>query len=294
MGQYTAEYFINANDGEFMDFDGAYGAQCVDLFNYYNQQVVGAPWIGTPTTGGAVDLWNDFDSGAGPQFYRKIANTPEGVPQFGDVVIWDQNVPGVTGPAGHVGIFTYGDANSFTSFDENYPTGSACHHQFHPSYKGVLGWLRPLANDPVAAPPAPEPAPVVPETPPAPSPSVPETPPQPAPPAADPQTSPLPKVDPRVDKLSAPPAERVDQSQEIQVNVPANSTMRLPTRDSATGRGIATSLQVLAGVIGYMAVDANFRALVTHFVPWAIPLIPAVAGLVSFLQNLFRENVANY
>jgi hypothetical protein len=33
--------------------------------------------------------------------------------------------------------------SSFTSFDQNWPTGSCCHFQYHENYDGVIGWLRP-------------------------------------------------------------------------------------------------------------------------------------------------------
>ena len=139
---YTTQSFIRLNDGEFMDFDNSYGAQCVDLFNYYKQQVIGGGWVGTPSTGGAAYLWNDFAGDAG-DYFDKIANTPEGVPQYGDVMIWRANEPGVTGPAGHVGIFTSGDTNSFVVFNQNYPNNSPSHFQAFPNYAGVIGWLRP-------------------------------------------------------------------------------------------------------------------------------------------------------
>lgn len=136
------------------DYDRKYGAQCVDLFNYYGQDVVKTGRLYTPSTGGAADLWNDFN-GPGRGSYRKIANAPDNYPIPGDVIIWAANVPGVTGPAGHVAIVLAANINSFVSFDQNYPTGTFPHEQTHINYRGVLGWLRPIVNDP------PVPAPVV-------------------------------------------------------------------------------------------------------------------------------------
>lgn len=204
----TFQEFIDKWNGKAADFDGFYGPQCVDLFNFYNRDVVGAGRLYTPTTGGAADLWNDF-SGPGASAYRKIENTPTGVPMRGDVVIWRANQKNVTGPAGHVGIFMAGDVNSFTSFDQNYPTGSLSHPQFHRNYAGVLGWLRPLSNDIVPA------APV-------------------EPPVAAPQST------PEVESLSTPtvpeestvPPANPPQSQDTVPGTPVDASSTLPDPSS--------------------------------------------------------------
>ena len=73
------------------------------------------------------------------QHFELIPNTPNGVPQEGDMVIWGTSI----GIAGHVAIATgYGDANGFKSMDQNWPSGTICHFQDH-TYNGVIGWLRP-------------------------------------------------------------------------------------------------------------------------------------------------------
>lgn len=101
--------------------------QCVDLANAYIRYVLGLP---------VIELTNakDFPSKAGDK-YNYILNTPEGIPQEGDLVIWG-------GTYGHIAIFIEGNTDRFTSFDENYPTGSPCHVQEH-NYNNVLGWLHP-------------------------------------------------------------------------------------------------------------------------------------------------------
>ena len=134
------DQFVSTWTGKAADFDHAYGFQCVDLFNFYNRDVVGQGFVGTPTTGGAADLWNDYTALDG---YTKVANSPTGIPPKGAVVVWAANSK-ATGPAGHVGIASgQGDINSFASFDQNYPTGSLPHVQSH-SYVGVLGWYVPI------------------------------------------------------------------------------------------------------------------------------------------------------
>lgn len=144
----TLDEFKTKYEGRSIDFDGWYGAQCVDEMNQYLVDVLG---ITNPIQAfpGAT-AYEIYTNANNPQF-DKIANTPTGVPQVGDIVFWDTSI----GSAGHVAIFLSGDANSFTSLDQNWPTGSVVHEQKH-DYNGVCGWLhfKPVAattDDPLAA-----------------------------------------------------------------------------------------------------------------------------------------------
>ena len=105
--------------------------QCVDNWRTYNRKVIGAPDI----FGNAIDFWTNYQT----DFYDKIPNTPTGVPQLGDVIIWGTTYS----KYGHIAICTdIANVKTFTSFDQNDPTGEPCHYQPH-TYSGVLGWLRP-------------------------------------------------------------------------------------------------------------------------------------------------------
>lgn len=126
----TAQDFFNKYNNKGIDFDKFYGFQCMDLAEQYNKEVVGAPRLG----GNAADVWNNYPKG----HYDRIANTPNGVPQKGDIVIWSKALNGF----GHIAVFNSGNVMTFTSFDQNWPTGSVCHLQNH-NYNYVLGWLRP-------------------------------------------------------------------------------------------------------------------------------------------------------
>lgn len=128
--------FLNENNGKKLDFDGHYGAQCVDLFRCFNRDVLG---IAQPRgVNGAKDFWANYPND--PNLYNnfeRIANTPDFVPQFGDIAVWGN------GTYGHIAICTgEGDVKTFESFDQNYPVGSACHYQKH-NYSGFYGVLRP-------------------------------------------------------------------------------------------------------------------------------------------------------
>lgn len=85
MTQISVQQFVEKYNGSSVDFDKKYGAQCVDLFNFYNSEVVGAPFIGTPATGGARDLY-DVESPVRAQYYKKLdANSHL---QTGDVTVY--------------------------------------------------------------------------------------------------------------------------------------------------------------------------------------------------------------
>lgn len=142
--------FINANNGSYLDFDGAYGAQCVDLVQFWSQKL-GGPRL----SGNAVDLQGQTHDG----FFRWVDNTPDGVPRAGDIMVWGEYAPYGISQYGHTGVFVSGDVNQFTSFDQNWPTGAACHEVHHANYGGVLGWLQPVVLDPAPVAPQPEPAP---------------------------------------------------------------------------------------------------------------------------------------
>jgi hypothetical protein len=126
----TFDDFIKENDGKGIDWDGAFSTQCMDLAHAYASKVVGQDFPPAPA---AKDVWGKSCPG-----YDKISNTPEGVPQKGDIVIWGTDI----GPYGHIAVFIDGNTSTFTSFDQNFPINSLCHKQSH-NYKGVLGWLRP-------------------------------------------------------------------------------------------------------------------------------------------------------
>lgn len=84
--------WINANNNKYLDYDGAYGAQCVDLYAFYTTGFAG----GRPNpVGYAPEIFTNYDSNA----YARFANNSPA--RAGDVAIW--NVGQYT-PSGHVAI----------------------------------------------------------------------------------------------------------------------------------------------------------------------------------------------
>lgn len=132
----TLPEFVNKYDGKFIDYDGYWGAQCVDLARQYIKEVLNFPQ--PPPVIGAADLWDNYLA----DYYVAVENTPTGVPVAGDIVIWNRKLGN---GYGHVGIFLSGNVNSFVSFDQNYPLGTPCHKQDH-NYSSVAGWLHPKEN----------------------------------------------------------------------------------------------------------------------------------------------------
>lgn len=124
------DQLISTWSGRLCDVDGFFGGQCMDLAHRYAIDCVGKDLPAKPA---AKDLWNVTIDG-----YDKVKNTPEAVPQKGDIIIWGTEV----GAYGHIAIFVEGDAMSFRSFDQNWPVGTVCHIQNH-NYTGVLGWFHP-------------------------------------------------------------------------------------------------------------------------------------------------------
>lgn len=133
----TLQEFITKWDGKYADWDGAYKAQCVDICQYWSKEVGGKPFTGDY----AYQMANQTQNGV----YTWIVNTPEAVPQAGDVVIWGKEINGY---AGHIGIATgKGTTDTFECFEQNDPVGTPCHLKTY-TYDYVVGWLRPKALKP--------------------------------------------------------------------------------------------------------------------------------------------------
>jgi len=137
----SVQSFAEKYENKSIDYDKQFGAQCVDLFNFYNSEVVGGDWIGTPATNGARDLY-EVDSSVRSKFYKKLAANSQ--LQVGDVLVYGPPhgryiVNGVQVFFGHVNIYLGNDHviqqnarwNQKTTIDKLFKNG-------------LLGILRPL------------------------------------------------------------------------------------------------------------------------------------------------------
>lgn len=122
--------FVNTWNGRYADYDGYYGAQCVDLFNYYNRDVVGASW---PPVSYAYQLYDTYDTSR----YTRLG--PGVAPVKGDVAIWGSNFPNGSGGAGHVAIVLSATSSTVTVLTQN--PGATQVSEITRSY--LRGFLRP-------------------------------------------------------------------------------------------------------------------------------------------------------
>lgn len=85
--------------------------------------------------GNAKDIFYN----APDEYFTKILNTIDAIPQKGDIICWNGKMGG---GYGHIGIDN-GNAKQLTLdvFQQNDPTGSNCHVKTY-SYDNIIGWLR--------------------------------------------------------------------------------------------------------------------------------------------------------
>lgn len=129
------DQFVSKYNGKKVDFDGAYGNQCFDLYRQYCKEVLDVPQSPPTGTKGAVTIKDNYLT----EHFTKIENTLDGVPKKGDIIIWDTRY----GSYGHVAIVVTADVNYFTAFSQNDPSGVACIVKSYKNYFGVNCWLRP-------------------------------------------------------------------------------------------------------------------------------------------------------
>jgi hypothetical protein len=125
-----------------IDWDGAYGEQCVDLFRFYCHCVLG---MGKQPAGviGAKDFFLNYKKDPVLiEHFMRIENTPDFVPKPGDVDIWDSTP---LNPFGHISI-EIGPSTTKTlmSLDQNVIKNTIT-KQRH-GYNNFLGVLRPKQN----------------------------------------------------------------------------------------------------------------------------------------------------
>lgn len=104
--------------------------QCVDVIKAYFKEVLNRDSI----AGNAIDYWRDI-----PGFTR-ISRTIFNRPNPGDIIIWNTTS---SNPYGHIAICNWSRYFDVGVFGQNDPIGSPCEYKDYPSYKNILGWLRP-------------------------------------------------------------------------------------------------------------------------------------------------------
>lgn len=123
--------FVNKYKNRAWDYDGAYGAQCVDLFNYFNRDVVKAGFI-------PVSYAYQLYAKAPTSKYQKLG--PKATPRKGDVAVYNSGVSRYG--TGHVAIvLKVVNGSTLQVIDQNWVGPKATIHNIG---KGSLtGYLRP-------------------------------------------------------------------------------------------------------------------------------------------------------
>ena len=126
----SVDSFVRRWTNRYADYDGRYGAQCVDLFNFYNRDVVHAGFA--PVTY-AYQLYNTYDHSR----YTRLSASA--TPRKGDVAIWNQTS---SNPGGHVAILLSKSGSTLRVFTQN--PGPAHIGNLTTTNPGrLLGYLRP-------------------------------------------------------------------------------------------------------------------------------------------------------
>lgn len=81
------EEFIIKYNGKKVDFDAAYGSQCVDLFRLYNREVWGNPHTGA--VDGAKDLVVNYERMPLEQRFLSLVPVNRDFVKAGDVAVWN-------------------------------------------------------------------------------------------------------------------------------------------------------------------------------------------------------------
>lgn len=135
----TVDAFVRAYQNG-VDYDGAYGKQCVDYVNAYALEVLGVKnaFVGPQY---AYQIYTQFNSY--PRMYEnftRVANGASNYPSKGDVLVWAKERNGY---AGHIALVLGATAHTITVSEQNYDGKGGVREYTYPNYNYVLGWLVP-------------------------------------------------------------------------------------------------------------------------------------------------------
>jgi hypothetical protein len=249
--------------GKGINFDGAYGNQCMDLAEQFNRDVVGAPRIG----GNAIDAPHL----ASKDHYDWIPNTPTNFPLKGDLVVWNYT------PFGHIAVAEVGNPVTFDSLDQNFPMqgytdkngnfiGTGVAHIERHHYAHVIGFLRPKTQE-APAPAVIQPAPI----------SIPAE---------------VPHVDPTVAPEEAPRPLDITVTpvpeNPPQTPAPVEPPSSLPSLHSATVYTLLSGLISLCGIASASLTDPNVKEMIA-WSPWSsVEISAAIAVIVGVLTTISK------
>lgn len=130
----SIDEFVKNYEGKQVDYDKAFGSQCVDLFRQYSKEVL---QIGEHTGAvvGGKDLYLNYDNMPLMKKYFDKVYTP----QKGDIVIFD----GTSGNKyGHVALVIYASRKTLVVFEQDGFNQSKGAYLKLRTFENVLGFLR--------------------------------------------------------------------------------------------------------------------------------------------------------
>jgi len=106
--QEALDWILDA-EGRYWDWDGAYGAQCVDLIYYYYN------YLGVSPMGGNANcyIYDEYDGCKVPSGWERIQYYSGFVAQSGDIALFDY------GTYGHIGLVIDGDPYGLVTLENN-------------------------------------------------------------------------------------------------------------------------------------------------------------------------------
>lgn len=125
LNKFISDYTGKPNVGTNSENTG----ECTGLVFTFLTTVLHAPFF----YGNAKDLYDNA-----PAIYQKFVNTPDAIPQEGDIMVWNKNMGS---GFGHTAIVTSANINTFTVFEQNTNIKTP-HTNTYPNYTNVIGWLR--------------------------------------------------------------------------------------------------------------------------------------------------------
>jgi hypothetical protein len=129
--------FVEKYNGKKVDFDKRYGPQCVDLYRQYCQDVLNTPHTGG--VNGAVDIYkNYFSLPLENKYFERLDNTPQFLPNAGDVVVFDATP---NNRFGHVAVVLFATKKTMIIFEQDGYKQDGAKITEH-TYSYCLGFLR--------------------------------------------------------------------------------------------------------------------------------------------------------
>lgn len=133
----TLEQFVEKYNGKKIDYDGHYGAQCVDVFRQYCKDVLAIPHTGGVV--GAAELYTKYGTMPLEQkYFHRIPYKAGMQLEAGDVVIF---APTKSNKYGHVAIVLDTSSKEIAVFEQDGLKQDGAHVGSW-NYARVLGFLR--------------------------------------------------------------------------------------------------------------------------------------------------------